>query len=114
MYRIDGVSGSFLDTGIARTDATHTASIYLETDGTVEFILDGTLVGSASSAQWGIPALSDVVLTANGSASGQEAIFTSFQSSVPEPSYLPCMAAGMFISVFARILKRRPGHNTNT
>jgi hypothetical protein len=106
LFRIDSVSSAFLDTGVARTAGTHTASIVLGSDGSVKFILDNALVETATAAQWGIPTLADVVLTANGSASGQNAIFTSFDSGVPEPSYLPCVAAVLFIGVFVRIRQR--------
>ena len=102
-YRVDGVSGTFQDTGVARTAGTHSAAIEELSDGTVEFFMDNALVASASAAQFGIPALSDVVLTANGDAAGETATFTSFAVVTPEPSYLPC-----FVGIFgAGLLLRK-------
>lgn len=112
MYRIDGGSVSvFQDSGIARTKGIHSASIALLSDGTLEFLLDNTLVGSASTAQYGIPQLSNALLTANGDALLEQATFTSF-SAAPEPSYLACWI-GIFVAL-GFVLRRnqvvtRPG-----
>jgi hypothetical protein len=98
MYRIDGTAvGQFLDTGIARTAGVHSASVALLSDGTLDFFVDGSLAGSATATQYGIPELSDALLTVNGPANGDEATFTSF-SLTPEPSSLVCLA-GIIASV---------------
>jgi hypothetical protein len=96
LYRVNGVNSSFLDTGVLRTAGTHSAEIEQLGNGTVDFFLDNSLVGAATAAQFGIPVFKDVVLTANGSAAGQQATFTMFTSATPEPSsalYLFCGAA---------------------
>jgi hypothetical protein len=104
LYRIDGGSVSqFLDTGIARTAGVHSATIELLPNGTIEFFLDSTLAASATAAQYGIPALSDALLTANG-ATGNQATFTSFSTAVPEPSSF-ALVAGIF-AAFGFVRKR--------
>ncbi|HEY3738543.1 MAG TPA: hypothetical protein VGL53_01805 [Bryobacteraceae bacterium] len=100
LYRIDGVgSETFLTTNVARTAGSHTAAIELLSNGTVDFLLDNALVGSVNSSAFGIPVLGNVVLTANGSAAGQQATFTSFAVVTPEPPYGPCL-----IGAFAALL----------
>jgi hypothetical protein len=79
----------FQHTGIARTAGIHSASIALLSNGTLDFFVDNTLAASPTAAQFGIPQLSDALLTANGDALGEQATFVSF-SAVPEPSYLAC------------------------
>lgn len=93
MYRIDGTAvGQFLDTGIARTAGVHSAGVALLSDGTLDFFVDGTLAGSATAAQYGIPEFSDALLTVNGPMNGDVATFTSF-STAPEPSSFVCFAS---------------------
>jgi hypothetical protein len=107
LYRIDGGSvNQFVDTGIARTAGVHSASIELATNGTIEFFLDNTLAVSATAAQYGIPALSNALLTANG-ATGNQATFTSFSSAVPEPASFALMAAIFLGFGFVRGARRR-------
>jgi hypothetical protein len=106
LYRVDGGSISqFIDTGVARSAGTHTVSIEELANGTVDFLLDSALVETASAAQFGIPVLGDVVLTANGDATGEQATFTSFSVTTPEPSPFLCLTAALV--VFAFRAKRR-------
>lgn len=107
LYRIDGVSQTFLSTNVARTAGSHTAAIELLSNGTVDFFLDSALVGSATSAQFGIPLLGDVVLTANGNAAGQQATFTAFDAAAPEPSYVPCVAGIFAVLLVVRSRQRK-------
>lgn len=106
-YRVDGVSGTFLSTGIARTAGAHSAAIAELPDGSVDFFLDNALVASVTAAQFGIPDLTHVVLTANGDAAGEPSTFTSFTVTTPEPSYLPCLI-GIF-AAFALVRKAHAG-----
>ena len=102
MYRIDGTALSqFLDTGIARTPGVHSVALALLPNGTLDFFVDGSLAGSATAAQYGIPQFADALLTVNGPANGNVATFTSF-STVPEPSYLVCLAGLLGGFGFAR------------
>ena len=104
MYRIDGTAvGQFLDTGIARTAGNHSVAVALLSDGTLDFLVDGNLAGSATAAQYGIPEFSDALLTVNGPSNGDEATFTSF-SMAPEPSYLSCLAG--ILASFGLVRKR--------
>ncbi len=103
LYRVDGVSSAFLDTHIARTPGTHTASIEELADGTVDFFLDNALAGSASAAQFGIPILGDTVLTANGDAALEQATFTAFSVTTPEPSSFLLMAGVLAMFVYSQV-----------
>ncbi len=95
LYRVSGGSSSFIDTNILRTAGTHSTAIEELPNGTVDFFLDNALVGSATAAQFGIPVLGDVVLTANGDAAGEPATFTSFAVTTPEPSSFLCIAGAL-------------------
>ncbi len=107
LYRIDGGSVSvFLSSTIPRTPGAHSAALQRLSNGTLEFFLDNTLVASATASQFGIPVLSDVVLTADGNASGEQATFTSFASAIPEPSCLPCCIG--ILAAIAFVRKRKP------
>lgn len=100
LYRIDGGAVSvFQATSVQRTAGVHSAAIAELPNGTVEFFLDNALVASATQSQFGIPDLSDVVLTADGDATGEQATFTSFAAATPEPRYLPCLVGrfGVFL-----------------
>ncbi len=94
LYRVNGVSSSFIDTHISRTAGTQTAAIEEFANGTVEFFLNNSLVVTATAAQFGIPVFADVVLTANGDAAGEQATFTSF-TITPEPSSFLLMGGAL-------------------
>jgi hypothetical protein len=101
LYRLDnGTVSQSIDTGVARSAGTHTASIEELANGTVDFLLDNALVGTASAAQFGIPVLGDVVLTANGDATGEQATFTSFSVTTPEPSSFLYLTAALVLFAF--------------
>ncbi len=95
LYRVSGGASAFIDTNILRTAGTHSAAIEELANGTVDFLLDNALVGSASVAQFGIPVLGDVVLTANGDAAGEPSTFTTFAVTTPEPSSFLCIAGAL-------------------
>jgi len=68
-----------------RTAGDHTAGFNLLANGDLEFLYDGSVELTTTPADFAIPDLQTGLLTAGGTTEGQDGVFNSFTTGVPEP-----------------------------